>query len=508
MKTKLLAAICAAIFAGMTFPLSGAATTPVTLTVDTSRTAQEITGFGASGAWWAQEVGGWPEAERKNLVRLLFDKNSGIGLDIYRYNIGADTLDDKKIWVWQRRAESLLNTKTGRFDWSRDANARRILRDAVEAGAGQVILFVNSPPVSMTINGLGHRDRKVDGEGKHTNLAPARYGDFAAYLGEITEHFTRVEKMPVVALSPINEPDGAWDTPKQEGCYYTPEQTVKVLKTVDAELKRRKLPVRLEGPETSNWDDSLKLGYYQAINRDPVLRATLKDFCLHSYWEKVTNGTGSSVAAKRRMRDWLDKNQPGARLHMSEWCEIRNDGLGPGMDGAMTMLRLMMEDLALFRVSSWQWWLAATYIDYHDGLIRYDSKTRKVTLTKRYWVMGQFSRNLPKGSVVLGMKTSDAQAPALAARRPDGSVVVICANLSANDKTLDVRFADVKGDANADAEKWEMQTRSLTDEKNDNAVTDVSAGLDERDDSDYSDYNAVRMLPAWSVVAIVFRKAK
>ena len=458
---------------------------PVSLTIDTRRAAQEILGFGASGAWWAQEVGAWPEAERRALVNLLYDKTTGIGLDIYRHNIGADTMDDKNIRVWQRRAESLLDTKTGRFDWSRDASARRVLRDVVEAGAGQVILFVNSPPVSMTINGRGYLDKNTEGEGKRTNLAPERYADFAAYLGEVTEHFARVEKMPVVALSPVNEPEVAWDTPKQEGCYYTPQQTVDVLKAVDAELKRRKLPVRLEGPENSTWDDALKLKYFQAINRDPVLRDTLKDFCLHSYWEQVTNGTGSSVAAKRRMREWLDKNQPGARLHMSEWCQIGDGKLGERMDGAMLMLRLMMEDIGLFRVSTWQWWLAATYKEYRDGLIHYDSNTRKITLTKRYWVMGQFSRNLPKGSVVLGMKTDESAAKvmAFAARRPDGSVVVICANFSREDRTLDIHFP-------AD-EKWEAVSRSITNDRYSNGVSKGDAG---------------GALPARSLVAIVFRK--
>ena len=456
---------------------------PVTLTIDTdtARTGQNILGFGASGAWWAQEVGAWPETERRALVRLLYDKNTGLGLDIYRHNIGAGTLDDKTIRVWQRRTESMLNTKTGRYDWSRDAAARRVLHDAVEAGAQQVILFANSPPVSMTINGRGYCDKQPGKDDKKSNLAPARYRDFAAYLGEITEHFVRAEKIPVVALSPVNEPGWPWDTPKQEGCYYSPPQVAGVLKAVAAELKRRNLHVRIDAPEGAAWGDALK--YIKEIHRVPLLRDTMSDFCTHSYVEDAD--WGSTPAQKQKLREWLDKNQPFARLHMSEWCELKS-GLGEGMDGALMMARIMFEDLVIGRASTWQWWLAATYTKYRDGLIYYDSKTRALTLTKRYWVMAHFSRNLVKDSTVLVAGTTDAQAPVLAARLPDGRLAVICANLSAAGKTLDIRFPW--------NESWTPQRRILTDSQNDYAETTAAADLNHP------------ALPAHSVVTLIYKK--
>ena len=511
-------------------PAARAAAAPVTLAVDTRRTAQEILGFGASGCWWAQEIGGWPEAKRRELMRLLYDKKTGIGLTIYRHNLGADTLDDPTIGKpgSLHRAQSMLDTKTGRFDWSRDANARRILRDAVDAGAEEVILFVNSPPVSMTINGHGRGTKQPDGK-KATNLAPARYADFAKYLGEITEHFLRADKLPIVKLSPVNEPNVGWDTAKQEGCFYTPQQTVGVLKAVLAELKRRDLPVTLEVAENATWKEAQP--YFQAMRNAPVLRDALADFCLHSY---MMEG-GSSPANKQKLRDWFDKNCEGVRLHMSEWCDVRH-GVGPDMDGALPMVRVMMQDLTIGRVSTWQQWVAASNVESHDALVHYDSKTRKITLTKRYWVMGQFSRNLPKGTVMLGMKSPDANAPALAARRPDGSVVVICANLSAAPKTLDIQFPK--------NENWNPQTRSLTDDKNDNTVSacesadadgGASAGGASADDAVSADGSAGgsadgagsaggsadgnasagagenadwKTLPPQSVVAIVFGKVK
>ena len=57
---------------------------------------QRFEGVGASGAWWAQIVGGWshidPESGkevRNRISELLYSKENGIGMQVYRYNIGA-----------------------------------------------------------------------------------------------------------------------------------------------------------------------------------------------------------------------------------------------------------------------------------------------------------------------------------------------------------------------------------------------------------------------------------
>src|SRR5438128_7330707 len=50
---------------------------------------QTVVGFGASGAWWPQDLGQFPPRVQQHVASLLFSQMSGIGLSIYRYNIGA-----------------------------------------------------------------------------------------------------------------------------------------------------------------------------------------------------------------------------------------------------------------------------------------------------------------------------------------------------------------------------------------------------------------------------------
>lgn len=90
-----------------------------------------IEGFGASGAWWAQDIGGWAEETRRHIVDLLFDRQRGIGLSVYRYNIGAG--DGQEIGDPWRRAET-FELGPGVYDRSCDQNAIWVLRAAYREG--------------------------------------------------------------------------------------------------------------------------------------------------------------------------------------------------------------------------------------------------------------------------------------------------------------------------------------------------------------------------------------
>jgi hypothetical protein len=51
---------------------------------------QTMAGFGASDAWYAHYVGlFWPPAQREAAAQLLFNRTSGIGLSMWRYNMGS-----------------------------------------------------------------------------------------------------------------------------------------------------------------------------------------------------------------------------------------------------------------------------------------------------------------------------------------------------------------------------------------------------------------------------------
>ena len=200
---------------------------------------QTFEGIGASGAWWAQLVGGWdnpdPEsgiAVRDRIAQLLWSKTDGIGMRTYRYNIGAGSAESGKGEYSDvlRRAEC-FEDKNGNYDFSKDANAVYMMKKSAEYGADEIILFVNSPIERLTKNGKGHLNRNAY---FRTNLSEKNYSQFAKYCVDVTEHFVDMG-LPVRYLSPVNEPLWIWNG-GQEGCHYSPRQAAKVLQCVAREL--------------------------------------------------------------------------------------------------------------------------------------------------------------------------------------------------------------------------------------------------------------------------------
>ena len=87
------------------------------ITINKNKKFQTFSGFGASGAWWAQEVGGWTHTDnqsgksvRDRISELLYSKENGIGLRTYRYNIGAGSAHSGSGNIGNplRRTESFL----------------------------------------------------------------------------------------------------------------------------------------------------------------------------------------------------------------------------------------------------------------------------------------------------------------------------------------------------------------------------------------------------------------
>ena len=120
--------------------------------LDINKKFGRFEGFGASGAWWAQAVGGWDHiddnsglAVRDRISQLLYSKEHGIGLRTYRYNIGAGSAHSGKGNIDNplRRTES-FDMGDGKYDFSRDENAVYMMKQAAKDGADEIILFVNS----------------------------------------------------------------------------------------------------------------------------------------------------------------------------------------------------------------------------------------------------------------------------------------------------------------------------------------------------------------------------
>ena len=375
------------------------------LKIDVTKRFQTFARFGVSGAWWAQVVGGWTEPDpatgmpkRERIAELLFDPQKGIGVRCYRYNLGAGSANSGRgrYALECRRAES-FDTETGAYDWSRDENAVWMLRRAVALGADEVVFFVNSPPERLTRNGKAYLDKAG-----RTNLAPKNYKAFADYCLDVVSHFIS-EGLPVRYLSPVNEPVWVW-TEKQEGCHYRPWQVYRLLKVFAAEMEKRPAlkELKLSGAENGDvrWFNKT---YCFVMLHNKKVRARVDAVDVHSYCitpnvPVLKHVIGNRRAYLKRFRRFMDLVYPGVPVRTSEWCHMQG-GRDYGMPSAMEQTRVMIEDLTLLNVTSWQLWIAVSNVDYCDGLIYENDGDRTFALTKRYYAFGQFSKFIRPGAV-------------------------------------------------------------------------------------------------------------
>ncbi len=416
--------------------------------IDSSKISSIFEGFGASGAWWAQEVGGWTHIDEKSgiavrdeISRLLYDKSYGIGLRTYRYNIGAGSAHsgNGNINMRMRRTES-FDAGDGKYDFSRDENAVYMMKQAVKDGADEIILFVNSPIERLTKNGWSHLKKN---QIMRDNLAVKNYSAFAKYCLDVTEHFVK-EGLPVKYLSPINEPIWIW-TGGQEGCHYSPWSAGRVMKCFADEMKNRPIlrDVKLSGVESGDirWFNK---SFTRELMRYKSVRERIDSVDVHSYFLKFPIPLFSQFMDDRyafltRYRKWLDKHYPNLPVKMSEWCHMQG-GRDKTMKSALIMANVMYEDISILNVTSWQHWIAVSEVDYCDGLIYINLEDKTYEMTKRYYVTGNFSKYIPFGSKRIEVSSDDNEVKLLAFDTGD-DIVIIVINDTDKEKNISVPYS-------------------------------------------------------------------
>ncbi|MHB8055419.1 MAG: glycoside hydrolase [Candidatus Aminicenantales bacterium] len=405
----------------------------IRITVDRGAIRQTMHSFGASDAWRIQFIGKyWPLEEREAIADLLFGQSfdsegnpKGIGLSLWRFNIGAGSAEQGEASgisnAW-RRTECFLD-KNGKYDWTRQAGERWFLEAARRRGVEYTLGFSNSAPWFFTNNGL---TRSAGGRGM--NLKDGHYGDFAAFLAEVGDHFQ------FDYLSPVNEPQWEWADSKQEGSPASNSECCRLIARVGEELQKRSSRARIVFGEAGSLEyltsDEMKRadaddqieelfsakGQY-SLSGIPSLRNVVSS---HSYW--TVWPVDQLISRRRELAEKMRQFAPGFEYWQSEYCVMEdNDDVkgGPGrdvtIDTALYVARIIHFDLTAAGASSWQWWTAVSDGDYKDGLIYIDPvdcrrdemseeemtafgrTNRRYEVSKLLWALGNYSRFVRPG---------------------------------------------------------------------------------------------------------------
>ncbi|MEW4372315.1 glycoside hydrolase [Paenibacillus kandeliae] len=453
-----------------------------TITINGQQHYQHIDGFGASGAWSIDHIGSeWSDKNKNRVADLLFSKHKGIGLSIWRFNIGAgSTATDQDIISdpW-RRADSFKSAANQPYDWSQQAGQQWFLKAAKQRGVSQTVAFVNSPPVWMTKNGHGQPDDSVGS----TNLKPEAVQDYAVFLADVLEHFDK-QKLGFDYISPINEPTWDWNKAGQEGNRYNMQDIRNVLNALHTELQKRGLHTEIDAIEAVEYLSLLDNDQYAAFTGkagstytsgnaggkypgkyseyikellgDPTTAQIIGNkMSAHAYWSDQSNpGDDRLVRLRELVRDNLNRYGKNMTFWMSEYCILGDRG--PGRDLTMTtaldVAKVIHYDMVTTQASAWQWWLAVSKEDYKDGLIYTDYNNpgdeQSILPSKTLWALGNYSRFVRPGAERIGLEGANDPNGLMGSayyHDKDKQLSVVFVNSSNEDKTIHVDISNLPG---------------------------------------------------------------
>ncbi len=368
---------------------------------------QEITGWGTSAAWWAQMVDSAETAEE--YAKLLYSEE-GLGLNVYRYNVGGGERENPDTRLWRessRTTDSFLVADTYaatgelEYDWSKDANAQQMLFKSLEYGCiDTVVLFANSPHYLMTVSGSAAGSYEVD----TNNLKKECYEDFADYMLDIAEYFIS-KGVPVKYISPINEPEWSWggEWVGQEGCHYDFDSVIEVARVFARKIKERNIDVKLSMMESGQLaiDKYYAIDGIDALYADEEIASVMGTYAYHSYWND------DNFMLKYAFGKYLETKYPDVEIEMSEWCELPNSHKADDIEAGIIMARTICEDVSVTGVNSWSSWVAVNEGGLNaDSMIYVDGDYDEYTVGKRYYAFAHYSKFIPEGSRRLATKIS------------------------------------------------------------------------------------------------------
>ncbi len=458
---------------------SGPATLTVTVNVQQKR--QTINNFGASDCWSIQYVGQWPLAKRQAIADLLFEVGlddegnpRGIGLSLWRFNIGAGSNRQSNISERWHRTDTFLSADYTGYNWSAQPGQRWFIQAAKERGVEKFLAFVNSPPINMTKNGRAY----CDSSSGTTNLRTDKINEFAAFLSTIMQHFADDEGIVFEYLSPFNEPNWDWNGNSQEGCRYYSSDMKAVVEALYTELRNRGVSTQIIVPEAGSFANlyeppAQRTGYIDAFfDQDSAWRINemvAQTVMGHGYFSMWPAWDDRLVGRRETLRSKLNE-YPGLECWMSEVClwipneswvppEHRDYGLGRdlGIDPALWVARTIHFDMTVGEATGWQWWLAVSPYDYKDGLVYVDRNDYDGNYyqSKMLWAMGNFSRFIRPGMRRVEVERSDNAGPRdtvtdlmVSAYCDDdsGAVAVVFVNWAYEDKSVDIEIPQTQLD--------------------------------------------------------------
>ncbi|CAI5464143.1 unnamed protein product [Closterium sp. Yama58-4] len=390
---------------------------PATIAIAPDLNGQTWRGWGTSLAWFANYIGKLPPDQLNQILDLIFDPSSGMGLNLARYLIGGSyNLTNSPKFdtaTWEACAiPGYRPLKDGPYDWTRDWRQRKVLDGAIARGVDEVDAIIYSPPWWMTISGDTAGNVKDE-----TNLQPDAYGAYADYMADVVGRFRSHWNVTFSTMNPANEAlEGWWvKGARQEGCNFKPEQLEKLVWAVAAALRKRNLRTGVAG-----FDSFVGATVRFRHKFTARVKSILKRINVHQYVPPPSNTSDA--------RQYIEATYVSmARMAIGLGKEVWVSEVGPmwvggnQIDVALFLARSAIQSINIMGASAWIYWQAINGASETNvnaikwGIFtipfnRLSDETAPpldIVLTKKFYVLKQLAHGSPRDSMPLQIDSSN-----------------------------------------------------------------------------------------------------
>jgi len=394
--------------------------------------AQTIDGFGVNTAWLGPPA---DATARAQVYEALFSISKGIGLTMLRHRIPFrenpeydDNFVRKNADGTYRSTRNPDGSKTFALDWSNWdlRNTAQIIADLKRLGPDyQLATIISAPwtPPNNRVSKWKIPDAStptidyVDAPEVGGSLDPAFYADYADLLADYALGFSANMGAELAALSLQNEPNFKCD---YESANWTAAQFHDFMAVLEVELTKKgvltRLPnLRIIAPEYQNVKEDLVL----PTLADPQTASLLGILGVHQYEYGKGRTKGYTVPV---MSHALAAGKP---VWMTEWSSAEW-GVDPSMANGLLLANLIHMDLTVGQMNAFLYWWG--WGDGTNTLLVVDSTSSAVSIPKRAYVLGQWSRFVRPGYVRIDTDAKPGKNVSLSAfKSPAGTEVVVVA---------------------------------------------------------------------------------
>ncbi|OAH10689.1 discoidin domain-containing protein [Streptomyces jeddahensis] len=407
---------------------AGPAPAGSTITVDTTRTYQPMTGFGASftdsSAWLVGTK--LDSAQRDALMRDLFSRRDGIGLSALRQPMGASDFTASGNYSYDDMPAGQSDPTLANFTIDHDRSYTLPLLKQARKINPQLTLMATpwSPPGWMKTS-----DSMVTGR-----LKQDAYQPYADYFAKFLKAYAAAG-VPVRYITPQNEP--LYEPAGYPGMYVPADQEKTfITRYLAPTLRAEGLSTRILGYD-HNWDVT---SYPESLYADPASAQHVTGTAWHCY-------AGNVVAQSVVHNDYPNKPAFQTECSGGSWEGDEQGGFAGAMDNVINGPRNWAQSIVRWNIA-----LDADSGPTNNGCLtcrpvvtvseNSDGKW-SYTPTADYWALAQASKFVQPGARRVASSTlGKGSIEDVAFTNPDGSTALVTYNSGSTARTFSVGWGD------------------------------------------------------------------